>query len=326
MLRNVALLFASLALTLALCEAGLRVVGLYAPLGYPPTPYWGEWFGAHAKYGYALHPNRSGPFEFPPTEPRTTTLTSNSDGFRQARELDEADHRPRILVAGDSFAFGLGVEEDERFSNLVEQIHPGLRVHNIAIPGFGPDLMLLAVEAVVEKARPDFVVMALYFDDFRRVRARYAGLGFATPRHSLVGDTLTVGPYPTPSLIERLHLYEALMRVRYGGHRIRARLSAAEWTLNERILDRLGELGEDRGFVPVITYLAGRRNDAANDRRRDWTLQYARRHGFPAIDLTGAIHDAPVGAFLPDNGHYSVTGHRQVGMALATFLDSLASR
>jgi hypothetical protein len=56
-------------------------------------------------------------------------------GFREARDVATA--RPGdLLVVGDSFAFGWGVEQGERFSDLLE-LRLGRRVFNAALPGYG---------------------------------------------------------------------------------------------------------------------------------------------------------------------------------------------
>lgn len=54
-------------------------------------------------------------------------------GFRDPRDVAQALTED-LLVVGDSFAFGWGVEEDERWSTRLEAL-TGQRVFNIAIPG-----------------------------------------------------------------------------------------------------------------------------------------------------------------------------------------------
>ena len=325
MIRNLGLAVLSMAVALIAVELALRLVGAFEPFPYPPQPRWTELFGPHPEFGYALHPGRTTPFEYPPAEPRTTRITANSDGFRQERDLSEVDGRPRLLVLGDSYTFGIGVEEGERFTDLVEQAVPRLRLDNLAIPGWGPDMMLFAAESVVDRLDADYVVLALFYDDFRRVRHRYSGLGFTIPRLELSGDSLVRRPYPRPGLVERSHLYEALMRALYGENRIRSGPSEAEWEINRRILDRFRSLGDRKGFETVLLYLAGPWSGTANDRRREWVRGYAERQGLPLLDLTDAIHPDTAGVFLPQNAHYSPLGHRRVAARLAPFLDSLTA-
>jgi hypothetical protein len=56
----------------------------------------------------------------------------NRYGFRDVKDLAES-RADDWFVVGDSFAFGMGVEEAERFSNLLE-MKTGKRFFNIAIP------------------------------------------------------------------------------------------------------------------------------------------------------------------------------------------------
>ena len=57
----------------------------------------------------------------------------NSLGLRDNKELKSSTPLDYFVV-GDSFSFGWGVEEEERFSNVLDQLLPRSRVFNISIP------------------------------------------------------------------------------------------------------------------------------------------------------------------------------------------------
>lgn len=56
----------------------------------------------------------------------------NQYGFRDVKDLQHSTEHD-LFVVGDSFSFGHGVEEDERYSNLLESMLP-VPVYNISIP------------------------------------------------------------------------------------------------------------------------------------------------------------------------------------------------
>ncbi len=326
MLRNLVTLVVSTTLTLAVVELALRAFGAF-PVAYPPTPRWPELYAAHPEYGYALYPSRVTRYRYPERAPRVLTVHSNADGFRQTREIaDAGESRRRVFVTGDSFVFGEGVEEEERFTDLFAGSRPDLRVDNLGMTGWGPDLMLLAVEAMSRKARPDVVIVALYYDDFRRVRPRYAGAGYPIPRFRLAGDSLILVPYPEPKPWERLHLYQAGYRALRGGERPLSGPDREEWRINERILDRFRRQTAARGAELGLLYLPGRWSGRPNDRRRGWLRDYADRHGIAFADLTGPIQADSTTAFIPDNGHYAPAGHAIVAEALAALVDRMLPR
>jgi hypothetical protein len=232
------LLILSTLVALLGAEGALRLVGKLAPPPYPPETWRPELYTSHSEYGYALWPSRTTQYDYPPAHPRRLTVNSNAHGFRSVRELDEDDPRTRVLILGDSYVFGEGVEESERFSDILERLEPEWRVDNLGMTGWGPDLMLMALEAVVGRASPDLVIFTLFTDDFRRVRPRYAGMGFPNPRFELREGRLARVPYPRPKPWERWHLYHGVLSALSGPNRPYSGPSAAEWELNERILDR----------------------------------------------------------------------------------------
>src|SRR5688572_29501156 len=59
-------------------------------------------------------------------------IAFNKHGFRDAKDLQDSSERD-IVVVGDSFSMGFGVDEDQRYSNLL-QAKLGRPVYNFSIP------------------------------------------------------------------------------------------------------------------------------------------------------------------------------------------------
>ncbi|MFQ5689096.1 MAG: SGNH/GDSL hydrolase family protein [Gemmatimonadota bacterium] len=327
MKTNFVVLLASLFLALLGAEGVLRLLGRFSPPAYPPVSRSPALYDSAAGFGYALWPSRHLHYSYPPARPRRLSVISNSLGFRNRREFDEPDDRCRLLLAGDSYTFGEGVEASERFSNLLETMEPDWRVDNMGMTGYGPDLMEMALERVVPRARPDLVALLISFDDFRRVRRWYAGMGFAIPRYRLVGERLERIPYPRPRPWDESHLYHAFLRALAREGKLFGPLTDEEWRLNRRILDRVLDLGAEQAFLTVLAYLPGPWKGAVNDRRREWLGAYAREHAVPFLDLSAAIHSADSDSvFLTENSHYSPAGHRIVAEELHGLLRSVLAR
>ena len=97
----------------------------------------------------------------------------NSYGFRD-REFSEA--KPpgiyRVAVLGDSFAYGNGVPEASRFSNLLDAwLRPrGIEVLNFGFPGNNWPEHISTLERRVLRLRPDFVLLQWGPNDIERDR------------------------------------------------------------------------------------------------------------------------------------------------------------
>jgi hypothetical protein len=65
-----------------------------------------------------------------------TRYTTNSFGFRdKPRSTAKSDDAYRILLYGDSLIFGWGLNDGERFSDLIENERAGLEIWNLGVPG-----------------------------------------------------------------------------------------------------------------------------------------------------------------------------------------------
>ena len=85
----------------------------------------------------------------------------NSIGLRDDEvTMPKPKGRKRVLILGDSIAFGSGVEAHDRFSDLLKHELPGdVDVINAGVPGWGNDQELLFYERDLRRLQPDIVVL-----------------------------------------------------------------------------------------------------------------------------------------------------------------------
>jgi hypothetical protein len=95
----------------------------------------------------------------------------NSRGFRE-REIDpiKAKGLYRLAIIGDSYTYGQGIYEEERFGELLEQYLNGHKPHyevlNFGHPGYDTVEALSTLQEDVLDADPDFVLIQWGINDF----------------------------------------------------------------------------------------------------------------------------------------------------------------
>jgi lysophospholipase L1-like esterase len=95
-------------------------------------------------------------------------IHTNSLGLR-GREISEVKRGKRILFLGDSFVFGLGVEEEKTFVHLVGELFTkngqATEVVNAGIVDYGPENSLWQYRSLKQKFDADVVVLCIYVND-----------------------------------------------------------------------------------------------------------------------------------------------------------------
>jgi hypothetical protein len=87
-------------------------------------------------------------------------ITLDADGHRAVpRPAPGLRTSGRVLMLGDSIAFGTGVGDDQTFSHVLHELDPGLEVANLAVPGYGTDQSLIRLEREGASLSPDVVVL-----------------------------------------------------------------------------------------------------------------------------------------------------------------------
>jgi len=139
----------AVALALGLAEAALEI------FDYPPDAF-SPWIRMRdTGYGYApsIHTRMKRPGEY------DVAFDTDSDGFRD----DEIGpkHGARIVLLGDSFASGYGVERGQMFADLLEA-KLGVDLVNTAVGGYEIIHQVRFFESRGRALAPDLVVYALY--------------------------------------------------------------------------------------------------------------------------------------------------------------------
>jgi hypothetical protein len=123
-------------------------------------------------------------------------VSFNARGYR-GRELvlPKAGDRTRVVVLGDSIAFGLRVSDEETFPHLLDVRDNGLEAGSLAVQGYGPDQELLVLLHEGLRDDPDVVVLAFClandFADAVLPVSLYDGRT-PKPRFRLAGDRLVL--------------------------------------------------------------------------------------------------------------------------------------
>lgn len=96
-----------------------------------------------------------------------TRFTTNSKGLRDK----EYDYRKppgvqRILILGDSFTWGFGVNDDEIYTEILESMLDSTEVINFGVTGFNIAQEFLYLKKEGIKYEPDIVIVGLALNDF----------------------------------------------------------------------------------------------------------------------------------------------------------------
>lgn len=157
----------------AIAEAAVRII---SPQEVGPVR-----FACHPELGEIPVPGQqgvrtsSGVFTF--------KFSNNSLGWRGSREYQEAKQTDyRVLFLGDSFTYGLGVNDDQTFAAQVEEdltkARLSVEVMNAGCPGKGTDYELKCFQTVGRRFHPDLTVLCFFSNDFQdNERGEYYNIG-----------------------------------------------------------------------------------------------------------------------------------------------------
>jgi lysophospholipase L1-like esterase len=99
-----------------------------------------------------------------------TTIIINNQHARSSKEYSLYSEKYRIAFIGDSFTWGYGVNENERFTDLLQQkLGDKYDIMNFGIPGYTAEQELLKLKRDVMKFRPKMVIINFYYNDIQDI-------------------------------------------------------------------------------------------------------------------------------------------------------------
>ena len=277
--------------------------------------------------------------------------THNSLGFRgRDRPFEKPPGAFRIVGIGDSFTYGVGVDDDATFLARLESAldaRTARRVEaiNLAIPRYWPEPEALVLEHYGLKFRPDLVLVGMSPNDVEDTRRGLAGLRVS--RGYLVTDRL--GDWA--DLGRWLYLRSGVARILIGraaaGDARDAGLEPAEdeeaiWERIEGAFDRMARLSaaadagivflyipQNRGWRAVETESARDRFPLPRPAARTILTPTARLRRFCAaedcqvVEVAPAMraHPRPESLYYPKDGHLTGAGHSLVAEVLGRELE-----
>ena len=140
-----------------------------------------------------------GPFVMPSSK---THVKINSKGLRDSEYAYEKEAGlTRILILGDSFTWGYGVEKKEIFTEKLEKmLGANFEVINAGVTGYGTDQELIFLEREGLKYHPDIVILAFASNDFMQDNVSDF-LGYYPKPYFILSDGgLRTANFPLPEI------------------------------------------------------------------------------------------------------------------------------
>lgn len=150
--KNAAVLLVSIAISALGIELGVRYLG-------PDVLTFGNHYAFYqfdGVLGWANTPNARGTYshsEF------SYPIVNNSLGMRDGEVGPKRPGVRRVAVLGDSYTWGVGAADGERFTEVMEAVDPGLEVLNFGVSGYGTVQESLVLDRALA-LQPDLVLVA----------------------------------------------------------------------------------------------------------------------------------------------------------------------
>jgi hypothetical protein len=325
-----ALVLVAVLLTLCAAELAARALAPHWAPQHAERSFWRH----DALLGWSHRPGQRGTLRHPDF---AVQVQISEQGFRDAEyPLGRVDGLRRMLVLGDSFAWGFGVERDAILWTRLELRHPGWEIINTAVSGYGTDQQLLFFQERGRAFAPDVVALHFHPNDLDDVAAarRY---GYPKPHFTLGPEGLVLGNVPVPGLslpwrtrrwlressylFNRLQIVEQLLdaqgprRLRSAGLTPGTGGPADGRAVAAALLARLDRACRDAGARLVVV------GSPAPDDVRVWLGRTLSDLGVPYAPLDAAFRGRPRETYkFPNDPHWNAAGQGIAADAVEEFL------
>lgn len=242
---------------------------------------------------YVLTPGATGSSDMMLDMPDASVVIS-SQGLRdRERAIPRPPDTVRMVVIGDSFTFGWGVDLQDVYISWLERLLDAATPHtvevvNMGVPGYNLVQEVALLEASGLAFEPQVVMVGYVSND-------------------LDGPEPQFGPREGAPLLYRSHLFSWLMLYVRPGYRTRKTVDA-----NLDALRHLAQLAQEGGFTVLFAGVG----DAGYGWERDTAVQLARELGLPRLPPPRDFPQAD--EIIAADGHWNEAGHRRLAQHLSS--------
>jgi len=340
-LINLTLIIISTLFALLLSEIALRLMGS-KPLYVSPER--DRFWKYDSLLGWAHQPGQEGIFKTPQF---STVVRINENGLRdREHSYKRQNDIKRILVLGDSFAWGYGVEEPERFSQLLEA-SLGVEVINAGVSGYSTDQELLWYRNEGVKYETDLVILEIAGNDVGDNDRQLVNTIYYKPRFVIEEGQLVPIGYPVPKtspqgkfiyslsqrsalayfLVQRyfdlLSEYEKIKVNSDQANSQESGISAKSepFRLTTALIDEIRNIAESRKAKFMIVTTDNWWNSRSNKTYKDF-INTLETEGFLVLDVESMPGFDPKVMVIPNDGHWNQAGHKFVAEKIKAFIES----
>ncbi len=239
----------------------------------------------------------------------------NEDGFRDPPwsdgALDSSD-TDRIMVIGDSVAFGWGVAQDDAFPRVLELERNAAgrktRVYNVSVPGYGLEQELRLIRIYSPRLKPSRIIIAYCLNDPDPVGASTEAFHILHPP-----------AVETWYLVSRVWDYLRYRRSGLDYHEYIHRRGGTALASYFHTLAQIHQSGIPTTLL-ILPVFAWNGSDYPYRNIDGELTTAATQAGLQVIDAADALMNEPVDRVGLDSWHPTPRGHRIIADAIAASL------
>jgi hypothetical protein len=253
-------------------------------------------------------------------------IATDAEGIRGPSSWPDEEHT-RLLILGDSFAFGEGVDLADRFDMIIRERVPSLAVLNLGVMGYGPDQELIRARPWKSQLRRGDALLLLTYhgNDFHDlVRTRHGGRSKPWIEEA---DRRLIEHEPAIDVFDHLRdrsyiftlLTRSLARLDQSDHTER-RLEGVDRLYQKWVSQQVEDLVA-RGVLVVIVH------HGEGVRELPFEVEAVLASTCPAVSgclaLDRALASGPRDEVFLEDGHWAAGGHRIAAEQIAAWLRTL---